>query len=223
MHMSLKSGNRLCFGEIMREKVDKIRKYLDNQEENREKLLDVAHNAIRKSSSAMAAFHRGDEEVYENKIEKIKEDIKSLNKIIEKKPHFLSHGSLLAAHREFSEAVITKALIKGEEVPDPDELNVLYRSYAQALAETVGELRRHVLNLLREDELEEARRVHEEMEKIFDQLEQFDYPDSILSGMKHRRDGARKSLEKTRADITRAIRERRLENALKNVEEGLEE
>ncbi len=206
----------------MQEKVDKIREYLDNQEEIREKLLDIAHDAIRKSSSAMAAFHRGDGEEYENKIKKIKEEIKNLNEIIEKEPHFLSHGSLLAAHREFSEAVLTKSLIKDEEFPDPDDLNVLYRAYAQALAETIGELRRHVLNLLREDELEEAQKIHDKMEEIFDQLEQFDYPDSILSGMKHRRDGARKNLEKTRADITRAIRERKLEKALKNAEERVE-
>ncbi len=207
----------------MQEKVDKILEYLDSQEEIREKLLDIAHDAIRKSSSAMAAFHRGSEEEYESKINEIKKDIKNLNKITESDPHFLGHGSLIAAHREFSEAVLTKALITGKELPDPDELNVLYRGYSQALAETIGELRRHILNLLREDELEKAREVHDRMERVFDQIQQFDYPDSILSGMKHRRDGARKNLEKTRADITRAIRERKLEEALKSAEEKVEE
>lgn len=206
----------------MEEKAEKIRKYLDNQEEIREKLLDIARDSIRKSSSAIAAFHHGNDEKYEEKLEEVRRYIDKLNEITDEEPYFLSHGSLIAAHREFSEAVFTRVLINGEEFPSPDELSVSYRGYAQALPETVGELRRHVLNLLREGDLDEAQRIHERMERVFDQLEQFDYPDSILSGMKHRRDGARKSLEKTRADITRAVRERKLEEALKNAEEEVE-
>lgn len=206
----------------MEEETDKILKFLDNQEEIREKLLDVSRKAIRKSSSAMAAFHRGDEEDCEEKLEEIKEDIEALNDITSEAPYFSDHGSLMAAHREFSEAVLTKTLIEGGDFPAPDDLNVSYRAFAQAMAESIGELRRHVLNLLRDDELEQAREIHDRMEKVFNELEQFDYPDSILSGMRRKRDGARKSLEKTRADVTRAVRERKLEEALKDTEKRVD-
>jgi len=206
----------------MEEKTDKILKYLDDQEEIKEKLLDISRKAIRKSSSAMAAFHRGDEEGYEEKLEEIKKDIEALNDITSESPYFSDHGSLMAAHREFSETVLTKTLIEGKDFPDPEDLNVSYRAFAQALAESIGELRRHVLNLLREGELEKAQEVHERMEDVFHELEQFDYPDSILSGMRRKRDGARKSLEKTRADVTRAVRERKLEEALKDTEKRLD-
>ncbi|KXA97250.1 hypothetical protein AKJ38_01655 [candidate division MSBL1 archaeon SCGC-AAA259I14] len=207
----------------MKESINKIIKYLDDQEETREELLDISHRAIRKASSAIAALHREDDEKFSEIIENIEGDIEKLNTILEKEPQFSDHGSLIAAHREFSEALLTNALMEGDELPDPDEIKVHYKGYAQALAETTGELRRHLLDLLRKDDLEQAQKVHERMEKVFDHLERFDYPDSILSGMRHRRDVARKNLEKTRGDITRALREKKLEKALKDAEKSLED
>lgn len=195
--------------------------YLAKQEEIREELLDISHSAIRKSSSAMAYLHRGESKKVSEKLDDIERDIEKLNEIIESEPQFLEHGALIAAYREYAEVVLTDTLIKGETLPKPEKINVIYKAYAQALAESVGELRRHFLNLLRDDEVNEAQRIYERMEEIFDQLERFDYPDSILPGMKHRRDGARKSLEKTRADITRAVRESKLEKALNNTESKL--
>lgn len=206
----------------MENHIKKIREHLDKQENTRDELLDISHRVIQKSSSAMAALHRDDNKTVTGKLEEIEGDIKKLGKILESEPQFSDHGTVVAAYREFAEVILTKSLINGEELPDPDEINVIYKGYAQALAETIGELRRHLLNLLREDEVEEAQQIHGRMEKVFDALEQFDYPDSILPGFRHRRDGARKTLEKTRADITRAVRERKLERALSETETKME-
>ncbi len=207
----------------MREKIEKILEYLDKLEDTREQMLDISHRSIRKSSSAMAALHRGDMEEFKEKKQEIEDYISKLNEILESDPQFRGHGALIAAHREFSELIITDFLMRGNEIPDPEDLDVLYEGYAQALAESAGELRRHLLNLLREDEVEEAEEIHDRMEKLFDLLEQFDYPDSILPGMKHRRDTARKTLEDTRADITRAVRERKLEDTLSRTEGNMED
>lgn len=207
----------------MQEIIENIQEYLDHQEEVREKILDISHKSIRKSSSAIAALHRQDMEKFDDRREENRKDIEKLNDILEEEPQFSDHGALIAAHREFSELMLTKALIEGEDIPDPDDLGVLYKGYAQALPETIGELRRHFLNLLLEDEVEEAQRIQKKMERIFDLIERFDYPDSILPGMKHRRDGARKTLEKTRADITRGVRERELEDILNETRRKLED
>lgn len=194
--------------------IKKIRTYLDEQERIRDEVLEVSHAAIRRSSSAMAALHRGEREEVSEELESVEKRISRLNGILDSYPNFSDHGALIAAHREYSEVILTRALIDGEDLPGPDEIDVHYKGYAQALAEAIGELRRHLLDLLREDEVEEAQHVHRRMERVFDRLEQFDYPNSILPGMRERRDGARKSLEMTRADVTRAVREERLEDAL---------
>ncbi|KXA91462.1 hypothetical protein AKJ57_01140 [candidate division MSBL1 archaeon SCGC-AAA259A05] len=205
----------------MHDTITKIREHFDRKEEIREELLDISHRSIRKSSRAMTALHRGNEREVADQLEEIKDDIKKLNKILESESQFSDHGALIAAHREYAEIVLTKTLMEDGELPGVEELGVLHKAYVQALAEAIGELRRHFLNLLRKDEVEKSRKIHEKMEKIFDVLDQLDYPDSILPGIKHKKDVARRTLEKTREDVTRAIREKRLEKALAETERRL--
>lgn len=197
----------------MTDPIGKLLDFLDEQEQTRNELLDTAHEAIRGSLSAMSALHRGDKDKVSKELESVEENILELNEVLERYPEFKDHGTVVAAHREYSEVILTRDLMDGKELPDPEDLEVLFKGYAQALAETIGELRRHVLDLLRKDKVDQAVEVHERMEKTFSIVEQFDYPDSILHGMRNRRDGARRSLEETRADITRAVREKSLEEA----------
>jgi len=58
------------------------------------------------------------------------------------------------------------------------------------------------------------------MEEIFELLMEFDYPDAILPGMKRRQDMVRRVIERTRGDLTVAIRQRKLERALERAERG---
>jgi len=58
------------------------------------------------------------------------------------------------------------------------------------------------------------------MEEIFELLMEFDYPDAILPGMKRRQDMVRRVLERTRGDLTIALRQRKLERALERAERG---
>jgi translin len=52
------------------------------------------------------------------------------------------------------------------------------------------------------------------LEKIYEFLMEFDYADAVIPGMKRRQDMVRQLLEKTRGDLTIAIRQQRLERAL---------
>lgn len=205
----------------MEENVNKVLEYFDDQEKIRDELLDVSHETIRKASSAMSALHRRDMEELSSKIEDIEQDIGTLNEILDSEPQFMDHGAVISAHREFSELMITKSIIEGKGLPDPGDLDVLYKGYAQALAETVGELRRHILDLLRDDKLDKAQDIYDRMEDIFGLLGRFDYPNSILPGMKNRRDTARKMMEESNTNVTRAVREDKLEEALERVEKKM--
>lgn len=201
--------------------VEGIREYLDSQEEVREKILDISHRAIRNSSRAMTALHRGEEEATDETLKNVMEDINSLSEILESEPQFSDYGMLLAAYREYAEVIVTRALMNDEKLPEPEDLGVLKKSYLQALAESIGELRRHMLDLLREDEVGKASDVYERMEETFDTLVEFEYPDSILPGFRHRRDVARRIMEKARGDLTNAVRQQKLEKSLERVERKL--
>ncbi len=126
-------------------------------------------------------------------------------------------GIILSAYQEYGEAMVVQALIRDGKLLTPEELSIPYKPYLAALADAAGELRRHTLDLIRADEVDRAEQALKFMEEIFELLMEFDYPDAILPGMKRRQDMVRRVLEKTRGDLTIALRQQRLERALERV------
>ncbi|MFQ6001852.1 MAG: haloacid dehalogenase, partial [Anaerolineae bacterium] len=114
---------------------------------------------------------------------------------------------------------ITYALIAGEELPSPKELGVEYPAYLKGLGEAVGEMRRHILDLIRHGETERGEEILGSMEDIYSVLVTIDYPEAITHGLRRITDMVRGVLERTRGDLTLAIRQTELEKALKEFEE----
>jgi len=195
---------------------------LDAQEEVRERVLEASRRVVRNSARAMAALHRRDQATLEQTLEEARSGVKVLSEVVGENPRLEDYGPISTAYREFAEVKLVQALADGQEFPGPEELGVPYKPYLTALGDAVGELRRHALDLIRADEVAEAEQTLKRMEEIFDLLMEFDYPNSILPGVRHRRDVARRVLENTRGDITTALRQRKLEEALRRAERKLE-
>jgi translin len=207
---------------LTQEMVERARRYLDAREEVREQVLEASRKVVRNSARAMAALHRKDQPTVQDTLKKAEEGIKLLAEVVERNPYLEAYGPISAAYREFAEVELTRAFVDGQEFPGPEELGVPYKPYLAALGDAVGELRRHALDLIRADEVAEAEQTLKRMEEIFDLLMEFDYPNSILPGVRHKRDVARSILEETRGDVTTALRQRKLEEALKRAERKLE-
>jgi translin len=87
-------------------------------------------------------------------------------------------------------------------------------AWLNGLAETVGELRRHLLDLLRAGELERAEALLEAMDDIYALLITIDFPDGVTGGLRRSTDIARSIIERTRGDLTVALVQDRLRAAL---------
>jgi translin len=83
------------------------------------------------------------------------------------------------------------------------------------VSEVIGELRRRALDAIRTNDLENAEKALDLMEELFELLMEFDYREAVLPGMKRRQDMARQIVEKTRGDLTLALRQERLEKAMR--------
>ncbi len=204
----------------MSEIVERIRRQLDSREEVRNRVLEASRKTIREASRAITALHRRDDETVEDAIKIAQEGVKVLDDAVKANPWLEDYGAINSAYREYAEILLVKSLMNRANMPEPEEIGVPYKPYLGGLADTVGELRRHALDQIRNDDVEGAEKTLDKMEEIFGILSEFDYPDSILQGMRHKRDAARSTLEKTRGDVTTALRQRKLEQALKKTEES---
>jgi translin len=200
----------------------RIRENFEAKDSIREEGLKISREVVRECRTASFALHGQD-------FEKADKNIKAAGKALEKlEVLFKGHadiyhaGFVEHAQQEYSEVSVLSSLLKEDEkIPSPDELRVEYAAYLNGLGDVVGELRRHVLDLIRKESFEKAEVFLGIMENIHAMLMDFDYPDAITRGLRRKTDVSRSLIEKTRGDVVNAIGQKRLENAMRNLESRL--
>ena len=106
-------------------------------------------------------------------------------------------------------------LIGGVQQPQFDAIVPLgLAAYLNGLAEAVGELRRYLLDILRAGEVERCEECLAVMDEVYGILVTFDYPDAMTGGLRRTTDNVRGILERTRGDLTMALRQHSLEQQL---------
>jgi len=194
--------------------VEQIRQNFDARTAARDRALADARALTRHCANAIRAVHRDDEPAMNEHLNEARSLAGSLRDSLTKYPDIYYAGYTQDALKEFAEANLTCALIRGQPLLSPDELGVEHSTYLNGLAEVVGELRRRCLDILRHGYSAEAERLLTAMDDIYAVLVTMDYPDAITSGLRRQTDIARSIIEKTRGDVTFSLRGEHLERAI---------
>ena len=99
-------------------------------------------------------------------------------------------------------------------MPRPQDLGVDPSSYLNGAAEVIGEVRRYILDSLRRDSFEGCQEFMDVMDEIYSILVTVDFPEAVTGGLRHSTDQMRGVLERTRGDLTMALRQHKLEAQL---------
>jgi len=193
---------------------DRIRADLERKDSAREKVLPLCRELIRYASITIRAIHRQEFTEARQLLEEGRKTRELLEKGVQEWEELRYHGFVRDAQKEYTEASAVFALVSGESLPGPDDLNVDYTAYLNGLGDTVGELRRYLLDSMRHGDLSRCEELLSAMDDIYTILVTMDFPDAITGGLRHTTDQVRGILEKTRGDITLSVRERELERKL---------
>jgi translin len=194
---------------------------LARQDLLREEALALSRRIIRSASLTIRATHRAEFAEAAEILGSARQDLTRLEGIAQACPIFTAIGYVSDAQKEYAEACITYALIHGDPLPRPTDLHVPVAPYLNALGETAGELRRSILDALRQDILGPCEARLGVMQQIYEFLATVDYPDALTGGLRRTTDALRRILENTRADLTTARRQKTLQEALERLEERL--
>jgi len=187
---------------------------LDAANAAREAGLAACRRVVRASSSAIRAVHRLEPEEAEQRRELAREALRQAQSALEPFPSIAHAGFLHDAAKEYAEANFTAALVAGEPIPPPEELGVEPAAWLCGLAEAASELRRHVLDRLREGDLTRGESLLGMMDDVYELLVTMDYPDALTGGLRRTVDALRAVLERTRGDITTTALQSRLQRAI---------
>jgi len=108
-------------------------------------------------------------------------------------------------------------LIAEEDLPMPESLGVSNAAYLDGLGESVGELRRYILDNLRRGDFSRCEELLAIMDGIYDILMTLDFPELVTHGLRRTTDAIRGIVERTRGDLTVALRQKELETKLHNL------
>jgi len=200
----------------------KIRDNFDRKDAARERGLTISREMIRNSANAIRAVHREEYKEAQALMEATAGLLDQAEEALRDYPDVRHAGFIHDAQKEYAESRQTYALIRGEPLPDPDDLRVGYAAYLNGLGEAVGELRRHALDRIRHNDMNWGEGILRAMDEVYYALSSFDYPPAISGGLKRTADVTRSLIERTRGDITNAVRQQRLEAALADLEGKLE-
>lgn len=187
---------------------------LDARFAARETGITESRKVIRSCANSIRALHRDETARADELITEAGDRLGRLLEALDGHPDILHAGFVQDAAKEYAEAVVTRALFRGEPVPGFEELGIDPVPYLHGLGEAVGEMRRRLLDLLRAGDLEPAQEALDAMDAIVDLLAEIDYPDGMTNGLRRTTDVSRSLVERSRADLTATVVQERLRRDL---------
>jgi translin len=188
----------------------------------RERALPKARMAIRACANSIRATHRQEFETAKTLHAQAAALLNEMASDLHDHQDIYFAGFVQDAQKEYAEAVLFGALVQGHALATASELAVGWPAYLNGLAEAVGELRRYVLDQLRQGKFDRCEEFLSAMDDIYALLVTIDFPDAITGGLRRTTDATRGILEKTRGDLTAASGQAQLQHSLRTLQQTLE-
>jgi len=216
--------NNLQFNNDLQMIIDQINQIFEAKSAVRDRTLQRSRELIRHCANSIRATHRADDAEAKKLLEAAQKIAAEMVTEAQQYQDVYHAGYTQDALKEFAEAHLTRAIVLDEALPTPESLNIEYAAYLNGLAEAAGELRRFALDGLRQGKVTEAEKILTRMDDIYSVLITVDFPDAITGGLRRTTDMVRGVLERTRGDVTTAVRQEAMMAALEKFEQrvGLE-
>jgi translin len=185
----------------------------------RERILKTSRDSISLCSKAIVHIHTGNMEDAEREISEAEKTLKSLRK--EAGRSNLSRY-LVSPEAEYVEASSVQSIVLGRPVPQAKDLGVSDEGYLMGLLDTVGEVKRLLLDAIMRSETQKAERYFELMEGLYSLLSPFAVFDNVVNGLRRKIDVARMLTEDVRGIMAEEARRSRLISSMQSLQLSIE-
>jgi len=206
---------------MLDEIIETIRQELTETNALRDETLRQSRALVRSCANAIRAIHRHEWTEATALLTAARAEAQAMIAPLGAHPALYHAGYTQDALKELVEAHVVFALVRGEPLPTPATLNVTGATYLRGLSEAATEMRRFVLDLMRQGQVLDAQPYLAAMDEIYSQLLTIDFPDAITDGLRRLTDVLRGVLERTRGDLTLAIRQDQMRDTLRSFEARL--
>jgi len=196
---------------------EQVRRDFTELDAAREKALPCCREVIRNCSQAIRAVHRQEFEQAVGLLKTARSLLNEAEQTVADYDELNYTGFFRDAQKEYAEGSVLLSVVNGKPVPSPEELGINDAAYLHGLGEAVGELRRYLLDSMRQGDVSRGEELLRVMDDVYSVLVTIDFPDAITGGLRRTTDMVRGVLERTRSDLTILVRQKDLENRLEQI------
>ncbi len=192
--------------EKVRGSLQDIEHSLHDLVERREKLLKEGRGVIAASSRAIVNIHNGKLSEAQKEISRARRLLTDLKKVATAS----ISRYLVGPETELVEASVVYSLVRGEKAPSLAALGASSEAYVLGLLDSIGEMKRLVLDSLLNGNTRKARNHFNTMEELYSLVSPFAIYDHVVNGLRRKIDVARMVVEDTRGVLTEETSRERL-------------
>jgi translin len=201
------------------ESLKQIEASLQEVLERRERILKTSRDCISYCSKAIVHIHTGEAGEADR-------EIKAAGKILKALKKEASTGNLsrylVSPEAEFVEASSVQAVVSGNPIPRAKDLGASAEGYLMGLLDTVGEIKRLLLDAIMRSEVEKATMYFGMMEALYSALSPFAVFDNVANGLRRKVDVARILTEDVRGVMAEEARRSKLVASMESLQSSLE-
>ncbi|MEM1541936.1 MAG: hypothetical protein QW101_02775 [Ignisphaera sp.] len=190
-----------------------VKNYLDGLENVREFLVKKGRdilNLCRSITSGIVLGRNVEEDVY-----KVSKLFNEVYEQIKSYPELVYSNVFYSIVAEYVEAVQLYNMVTRARFLSIEELNVHPIPFLLGLADTIGELKRCSLESIRKNRFDEAFRLLELAEELYNRLSIFSYPDALLPGFRRKLDVYRRVIDDWKKFLIDMVSRKNLIDVLK--------
>ena len=189
---------------------DWARGVLESKHKARETTLAACRKTIQCCAASIRAVHREEFDTAEELSAQAAAHLAEAMAAVADHADIRHAGFVHDAAKEYAEARMTLAFVRGDPLPAAADLGVEVQAYLNGMAEAASELRRYTLDLLRRGRPERGEELLGYMDEVYSLLITIDFPDAMTGGLRRTTDALRGVLERTRGDLTTSLLQSRL-------------
>lgn len=200
-----------------RESLKGVERRLSSQLERRDKLLKESRDVISCCSRAIIDVHGGKRQEASRELTQARKQLRSLRKVADGPVS----RYLVSPETEFVEASAVFSLAGGGGIPSRESLGTSPDAYLLGLLDTVGELKRLVLNSIMKGDIKGAKRFFGSMEMLYNECSPLAVYDHVVNGTRRKIDVARMLVDDARGLLTEELRREQVTASMDRVSRKL--
>lgn len=177
-------------------RIDEMEKEIMDLQDKRDNVMDISRELIRITGRCITMMHAEDME----SANKLLKQLSPMVAKLKKSDKGLEYHSQ-QAYQEYVEAMALYSMVKAGKIPSDKDLGIEPIPYLLGLLDSVGELRRKVLESLRKGNLNKAEKYYGFMVEIHDSLLPLRFSSSLVQDFRKKQDVARIQLESASSEL----------------------